>query len=82
MEQQNFKQWDGFKDGDWQKEINVRDFIQKNYDPYEGDENFLAKSTERTNRLMEKLNQLLSVEQGFGGVLDIDTQEVSSLTAY
>ena len=82
MEQQNFKQWNGFTSGDWQKEINVRDFIQKNYEPYEGDAGFLAKATERTENLMGRLNQLLSVEQDFGGVLDIDTQEVSSLTAY
>lgn len=82
MEQQNFKQWDGFVEGDWQKEINVRDFIQHNVMPYEGDDTFLAEKTERTDRLMQKLNRLLTVEQGFGGVLDIDTQEVSSLTSY
>lgn len=82
MEQKNFKQWEGFKSGAWQSEINVRDFIQKNVTSYEGDASFLADKTERTARLMDRLNQLLSVEQGFGGVLDIDTQEVSSLTAY
>lgn len=82
MEQKVFKQWEGFVGGDWQKEINVRDFIQRNVMPYEGDEAFLTGKTERTDRLMQKLNQLLQVEQNFGGVLDIDTQEVSSLTAY
>ena len=82
MEQKVFKQWEGFVGGDWQKEINVRNFIQRNVMPYEGDEAFLAGKTERTDRLMQKLNQLLQVEQNFGGVLDIDTQEVSSLTAY
>lgn len=82
MEQKVFKQWEGFAGGDWQKEINVRDFIQRNVMPYEGDEAFLTGKTERTDRLMQKLNQLLQVEQNFGGVLDIDTQEVSSLTAY
>lgn len=82
MEKQRFGQWDGFVSGDWQAEINVRDFIQKNVTPYEGDSTFLSGKTERTDRLMGRLNQLLSVEQGFGGVLDIDTQEVSSLTAY
>lgn len=82
MEKQRFEQWNGFVSGDWQAEINVRDFIQKNVTPYEGDSAFLSGKTERTDRLMGKLNQLLSVEQGFGGVLDIDTQEVSSLTAY
>lgn len=82
MEQKVFKQWEGFAGGDWQKEINVKDFIQRNVMPYEGDEAFLTGKTERTDRLMQKLNQLLQVEQNFGGVLDIDTQEVSSLTAY
>lgn len=82
MEQKVFKQWEGFAGGDWQREINVRDFIQRNVMPYEGDEGFLTGKTERTDRLMQKLNQLLQVEQNFGGVLDIDTQEVSSLTAY
>lgn len=82
MEQQSFGQWEGFVPGGWQAEINVRDFIQKNVTPYEGDGTFLSGKTDRTDRLMRKLEQLLSVEQGFGGVLDIDTQEVSSLTAY
>lgn len=82
MEQQRFGQWEGFVPGGWQAEINVRDFIQKNVTPYEGDSTFLSGKTDRTDRLMRKLEQLLSVEQGFGGVLDIDTQEVSSLTAY
>ena len=82
MEQQRFGQWEGFVPGGWQAEINVRDFIQKNVTLYEGDSTFLSGKTDRTDRLMRKLEQLLSVEQGFGGVLDIDTQEVSSLTAY
>lgn len=82
MEQKNFEQWNGFAAGDWQKEINVRDFIQKNVTPYEGTDEFLKTKTERTDRLMERLNSLLKLEQDFGGVLDIDTQSVSSLTAY
>lgn len=82
MEQKNFEQWNGFAAGDWQKEINVRDFIQKNVTPYEGTDEFLETKTERTDRLMERLNSLLKLEQDFGGVLDIDTQSVSSLTAY
>lgn len=82
MEQKNFEQWNGFTAGDWQKEINVRDFIQKNVTPYEGTDEFLETKTERTARLMERLNSLLKLEQDFGGVLDIDTQSVSSLTAY
>lgn len=82
MEQKNFEQWNGFAAGDWQKEINVRDFIQKNVTPYGGTDEFLETKTERTERLMERLNSLLKLEQDFGGVLDIDTQSVSSLTAY
>lgn len=75
-------QWQGFKEGSWQTEVNVRDFIQTNYVPYEGDESFLAQATERTNKLMTKLNHLFDLEQQFGGVLDIDTQTVTSLTHY
>ena len=82
MEQKNFEQWNVFTAGDWQKEIDVRDFIQKNVTPYEGTDEFLETKTERTARLMERLNSLLKLEQDFGGVLDIDTQSVSSLTAY
>lgn len=82
MEQKSFEQWNGFTAGDWQNEINVRDFIQKNVTPYEGTAEFLETKTERTARLMDRLNSLLKLEQDFGGVLDIDTQSVSSLTAY
>ena len=77
-----FSAWTGFKTGTWNEEINVRDFIQKNYTPYEGDESFLSAPTERTSKLMRKLNDLFELEQRFGGVLDIDTQTVSSLTNY
>ncbi len=77
-----FIAWTGFKKGAWTEEINVRDFIQLNYTPYEGDEAFLAPATERTKKLMGKLNDLFELEQRFGGVLDIDTQTVSSLTSY
>ena len=72
----------GFREGAWQSEINVRDFIQKNYTPYTGDASFLAPATERTNKLMAKFNGLLQLEHQFGGVLDVDTQTVSSLTSY
>ena len=75
-------QWKGFTPGAWQQEINVRDFIQKNYTPYEGDESFLAGPTPRTQKLMKKLNALFALEAQFGGVLDIDTQHVTSLTNY
>ena len=74
--------WNGFSAGVWQDEINVRDFIQKNYKPYEGDDAFLAGATERTSALMKKLQNLFTLERQYGGVLDIDTATVSSLTAY
>ncbi len=75
-------QWTGFQIGNWQTSIDVRDFIQTNYQPYEGDESFLCGPTARTTRLMQKLNHLLDLERQFGGVLDIDTMTVSSLTNY
>lgn len=77
-----FEQWSGFAGGAWQEEVNVRDFIQKNYRPYEGDDSFLSGPTERTSRLMEKLNRLFELERSFGGVLSVDTETVSSLTSY
>ena len=75
-------QWNNFTAGNWQTCIDVRDFIQTNYQPYEGDEGFLCGPTERTCHLMEKLDHLLELEQLYGGVLDIDTFTVSSLTNY
>ena len=74
--------WNGFVAGEWQNEINVRDFIQKNYLEYRGDESFLAGPTPRTNALMDRFNSLLKLERQFGGVLDIDVDTVSSLTNY
>ena len=74
--------WNGFAAGEWQNEINVRDFIQKNYLEYRGDESFLAGPTPRTNALMDRFNSLLKLERQFGGVLDIDVDTVSSLTNY
>ena len=74
--------WKGFKGGVWQDEINVRDFIQQNYTPYEGNADFLAKATPRTNALMDKVQGLFKLERQFGGVLDIDTATVSSLTSF
>ncbi len=76
------KNWNGFKPGAWQEEINVRDFIQQNYSEYTGDAEFLAGATERTSALMKKLEALFALERQFGGVLDIDTATVSSLTSY
>ncbi len=76
------KNWVGFKSGDWQNEINVRDFIQQNYTEYKGDASFLAGATDRTKGLMEKVQALFKLERQRGGVLDIDTETVSSLTNY
>lgn len=74
--------WRGFKNGIYQTQIDVRKFIQTNYTPYEGDSSFLAGATERTKALMKKVNALLKEEQDKGGVLSIDTERVSTLTAY
>ncbi len=76
------EKWNGFKPGVWQDEINVRDFIQQNYTEYLGDSSFLEGATERTSHLMKKLDTLMTVERQFDGVLDIDTETVSTLTAY
>ncbi len=76
------KNWNGFKKNVWQDEINVRDFIQSNYNEYTGDDSFLAGATPRTKELMKKLEALFKLERQFGGVLDIDTANVSSLTSY
>lgn len=78
----NYPAWENFNGGNWQNEIDVRDFIVKNYTPYEGDESFLSGPTERTKKLMKKLNNLLELEQAFGGVLDVDTQNVITLTSH
>ena len=74
--------WNGFNGGVWQDEINVRSFIQENYKEYRGDETFLSKATERTDNLMGKVQELFRKERAKGGVLDIDTETVSSLTSY
>jgi formate C-acetyltransferase len=76
------EEWRSFKEGAWQEEINVRDFIQKNYTPYEGNEDFLAGSTERTRALLKRYKELCRLEADWGGVLDIDTSTVSSLLNY
>ena len=77
-----FKAWEGFTGGDWQKRINVRDFINKNYTPYLGNADFLCGATERTKNLNEKLKELQKMERDNGGVLGIDTTTVSSLCNY
>ncbi len=74
--------WNGFKSGVWQDEINVRDFIQQNYKEYKGDSSFLSAATDRTKNIMKKVDLLFALERQQGGVLDIDTATVSSLTSY
>ena len=78
-----FEQWEGFEKGDWQSEINVRDFIQKNYTPYEGDSTFLAGPTEKTKKLWDEVLELYKKEKASkGSVLDIDTKTISSVNSY
>ena len=76
------EEWQGFNGGLWQEEINVRDFVQRNYTPYDGAEDFLAAPTEATNRLWQKLQELQRAERRKGGVLDMDTDIVSGLTSH
>jgi formate C-acetyltransferase len=76
------KNWNGFKKGVWQDEINVRDFIQTNYTEYLGGSDFLCGATKRTQGLMDKVNGLFALERQYGGVLEVDTATVSSLTSY
>ena len=76
------KEWDGFDGRLWKEEINVRQFIQDNYTPYEGNEDFLTGPTESTNRLWDALQKLQKEERAKGGVLDMETKVVSGLTAY
>ena len=71
-----------FNSGKWQSEINVRDFIQKNYTPYEGDSSFLAEPTEATTKLWQECCDLLKKERDNGGVLDMDTKVVSTITSH
>ena len=78
-----FEQWKGFEQGDWQSEINVRDFIQHNYTPYEGDSSFLAGPTEKTKKLWDEVLDLYKKEHDSkGGVLDIDTKTISTITSH
>lgn len=76
------EQWQGFNKGVWSKEVNVRDFILKNYSPYEGDDTFLSSATEATNKLWEQVMDLTKQERENGGVLDMDTETVSTITSH
>ncbi len=78
----NFEQWEGFEGRRWKEKIDVRDFIQKNYQPYDGDESFLEGTTDATDKLWGKLQELQKEERAKGGVLDMETEVVSSLTSY
>ncbi len=78
----NHENWTGFNAGVWQDEINVRDFIQLNYKEYKGDDSFLSGPTKRTDELMATVQELFKKERKKGGVLDVDTDTVSSLTSY
>ena len=77
-----FKQWDGFKSGQWQKSVDVRNFIQLNYTPYEGDDSFLAGASENTTKLWDEVSDLFKKERDNGGVLDVDTDTASRINAY
>lgn len=76
------EQWNGFEGRLWKEEINVRDFVQNNYKPYDGDESFLEGPTEATNKLWGRLQELQKEERAKGGVLDMETEVVAGLTAY
>ena len=78
----NFDAWKKFNSGDWQNEINVRDFIQKNYTPYEGDSSFLAEATERTNKLWNEVLDLYKKERENGGVIAISNEIASTITSH
>ena len=74
--------WDGFQAGKWNKEVNLRDFIQLNYTPYDGDDSFLAGPTQATKDLWDIVMDLSKKEREAGGVLDMDTKTVSTLTSH
>ena len=77
-----YKGWEGFIPGKWNEEVNVRDFIQRNYTPYEGDESFLAGPTEATVKLWDEVLDLLKQERANGGVLDADTDIIGTITSH
>lgn len=77
-----YAQWNGFNGGIWESEINTRDFIQRNYTPYDGNEDFLEGEAESTKKLWESLSELQKEERAKGGVLDMDTEVVSTITSH
>ena len=76
------EEWTNFAGGKWESDIDVRDFIQKNYTPYDGDQSFLEGPTEATDKLWGELKELQKEERAKGGVLDMETEVVSGITAY
>ncbi len=82
MDMRKVEAWEGFEGRIWKEEVNVRDFIQKNYCPYDGDESFLTGPTQATNTLWAKVQELQKEERAKGGVLDMETKVVSGLTSY
>ena len=78
----NFEQWDGFAGRNWRDSVDVRAFIQENYTMYDGDESFLEGPTKATDKLWGRLQELQKEERAKGGVLDMETEVVSGLTAY
>ena len=78
----DFEEWEGFESGDWKKGIDVRSFIQTNYTPYEGDDSFLAKPTEKTLKLWNEVLELYKKEKENGGVLDVDPNTISTITSH
>ena len=76
------EQWNGFKGKTWKEEVNVRDFIQENYTPYDGTDEFLADATEATTKLWDQVMELNKQEREAGGVLDMDTKVVSTITSH
>ncbi|MDR1693863.1 MAG: formate C-acetyltransferase [Lactobacillaceae bacterium] len=82
MSENNFESWQGFTAGKWQNEVNVRDFIVKNYTPYEGDDSFLAEATPRTKKMWDTVLGLMKKETANGGLLDADTSIISGITSH
>ena len=78
----DFKQWNGFNKGTWTNSVDVREFIQKNYTPYTGDDSFLTNATEKTTKLWNTVLDLYKKEKENSGVLDIDTKTISTLTSH
>ena len=77
-----FEAWKDFNEGNWKKDVDIRDFIQKNYTPYEGDSSFLAEASEKTKKLWNEVTELYKKEKENGGVLDISADVASTITSH